>query len=308
MNINPDTPARQVSTKGSIALEILKQKVLSAGDIPTLPTIALEVGRLAQNPLTGMSDLVRIIRNDPPLTAKLLRVANSAFYGMSRRIESLNMALVVLGMREISNLVTCISVLKALPVPAGSPFDKQAFWEHSAGTGEIARVTAAKLHLRLHGVEFTAGLLHDVGKILLLQHFPEPFMTACQRVKDEGISSIDAELEEIGVDHTEIGAWLAETWSLPSPIVECIRYHHQPQLAPENRTLTAVVHIADVIATALLTAPNKPDLADKLAHDPAWEVIAAENPDIIGVDVAALSDEMHENIRKARDFIRLATD
>ncbi len=285
----------------------MKAKILSAGDLPTLPAIALEVGRLAQNPLTGMSDLVRIIRTDPPLTAKILRVANSAFYGMSRRIESLNMALVVLGMREISNLVTCIAVLRALPLQTKDGFDRESFWEHSAGTGEIARVITAKLHLRLHGVEFTAGLLHNVGQIVLLQHFPKPFLEAIRKSKAEKVPAIQTERELIGVDHTEIGAWLAESWSLPPAIVESIRFHHEPQLAPENRSLTSVVHLAGLFADALLAPMPPTEIADQLRHDPAWDVLAEQNPEIVSLDVVAFTGELQENLERAREFIRLAT-
>jgi putative nucleotidyltransferase with HDIG domain len=287
----------------------IQQRILSSGDLPTLPTIAIEVSRLASSPLTGMSDLVRIIRNDPPLTAKILRVANSAFYGMPRRIESLNMALVVLGMREINNLVTCISVLRAFPGHGGAGLDRNRFWEHSAGTGEIARVIASRLHLRLHGVEFTAGLLHDVGKIVLDQHFHQEFAEALRVAREEGLSSAEAERRVIGVDHAEIGAWLADAWALPPAISESIRYHHQPALSPESRTLTAVIHMANLFATAILgTDAQRARLTEQIALSPAWAILAEQNPEVIAIDVCSFAADLQDNIERARDFIRMATE
>jgi putative nucleotidyltransferase with HDIG domain len=286
----------------------LQQKILTSGDLPTLPAIALEVTRLAQSPLTGMSDLVRIIRNDPPLTAKILRVANSAFYGMPRRIESLNMALVVLGMREINSLVTCISVLKAFPGSTSRGFSRQEFWEHSAGCGEIARVIASKLHIRLHGVEFTAGLLHDVGKIVMDQYFHEDFMKTIDVARTEKLSSADAERKILGADHAEIGAWMADAWALPPAIVEAIRYHHQPHFAPEHKTLTAVVHLANLFTTAILKPDDRARMSEQISRDPAWDILADQHPEIITVDVVRFADELQDNIERAREFICMATE
>lgn len=280
---------------------------MSAGDLPTLPAIALEVTRLAQSPLTGMSDLVRIIRNDPPLTAKILRVANSAFYGMPRKIDSLNMALVVLGMREINSLVTCISVLKAFPPTAAVGFNRQKFWEHSAGCGEIARVITSKLHIRLHGVEFTAGLLHDVGKIVLVQYFQEEYSRSLQVAAAEKITALEAERKVFGIDHCEIGAWLADAWALPPAIVEAIRFHHQPHLSPDNKVLTAVIHLANIFTKAILEPGDRASVTELIARDPAWDILADQHPEIITVDVVRFADELQDNLDRAREFIAMAT-
>jgi putative nucleotidyltransferase with HDIG domain len=289
-------------------VEAIKRTILSAGDLPTLPQIALEVNQLASNPLTGMNEIVRIIRNDPALTAKILRVSNSAFYGMSGRVESLNMALVVLGMREINNLVTCISIFKAFPnKPGEQRFDRKTFWEHSAACGEIARVIASKLHLRMHGVEFTAGLLHDIGKVVLEQHYHDEFMAALTFSQAQNLVSTEAERNVLGVDHAEIGAWLCERWHLPECITEAIRYHHQPTLAPQNKTLSAVVHLSDIITNALISGNVHATVTYLLSGDPAWDILTTQHPEIIGLDVVQFVEELEENIERAREFIRIAS-
>lgn len=283
-------------------------RLRDATDLPTLPTIAFEVARLANDPMVGMSEIVRIVRNDPSMTGKILRVSNSAFYGMPKRVESLNMALVVLGMREVSNLVTSIAVLKAFPDSgSSSSFRREVFWEHSAGTGEIARVLAAKLQMRLHGIEFTAGLLHNIGKIVLHQYYHNELEEAFQIASAENIPSIVAEQRILGTDHAEIGAWIAEKWSLPNSIVESIRYHHQPNLAPEYSVLTAIVHLSSSLARAILDSSVRERVNDHLSQDPAWEVLAKENPGILSLDIPAFVTEIEENIDRAREFIRLAT-
>lgn len=287
----------------------LKETILSAGDLPTLPAIAVEVNRLAANPLASMSEIVRIIRNDPSLTAKILRVSNSAFYGMPRRIESLNMALVVLGMREINNLVTSISVFKAFPGRKGrAGLDRVKFWEHSAGCGEIARVLAGKLHLRLHGIEFTAGLLHDIGKIIFDLYFPDEYEQVQELNRDKDLINTEAERQVLGVDHAEIGGWMGEHWALPSAIVEVMRHHHQPEQSPDSPVLTSVVHLADIIAKAVLDDTSRPILNDLLSQDASWDVLAKQNPEIVSMDVVRFSEELEENIERTREFIRIASE
>lgn len=309
-NINPAYENESILCQGDpVRVAEIKDTILSAGDLPTLPTIAMEVASLANNPMTGMSEIVRIIRNDPALTAKILRVANSAFYGMPGRVESLNMALVVLGMREISNLVTCISVFKTFPLAGrGTAFDRKAFWEHSAGCGEIARVITSKLNMRLHGIEFTAGLLHDIGKIMLEQHFHEGFMQSLEIIDSERITSVEAEQRTIGADHAEIGAWMAESWSIPEAIAEAIRYHHQPGLAPQNQPLAAVIHLANIFTKAITCGDSRASLNEILAQDPAWEILARENPELVSMDVVQFVEELEENIERAKDFIRMANE
>jgi putative nucleotidyltransferase with HDIG domain len=157
-------------------------------------------------------------------------------------------------------------------------------------------------------VEFTAGLLHDVGKIILEQHLHNEFLAAVDCSVVENISSVEAEQRTVGVDHTEIGAWLAETWSLPPSIVEAIRYHHQPALAPEFASLTAVVRLADLFTKALLDDKQRLNVNEELVRDPAWDVLARQNPEIVSLDVVRFAEELEENIERAREFIRLATD
>jgi putative nucleotidyltransferase with HDIG domain len=285
----------------------IKETILAAGDLPTLPLVALEVTRLAENPLSSAAEMVRLIRNDPSLTARILRVANSSYYGMPRRIDSLNTAIVALGMREISNLVTSISVVKTFPGREDEQtFNLQAFWEHSAGSAEVARMISTKLHLHLRGAEFTAALLHDVGKIVLDQYFHEESLKAREIQRAEHLPSSEAERRVLGVDHAEIGAWLAERWSLPPAIAEAIRYHHDPHLASLDSLLAGVVHLADLMSKAIAEEEARDSWNRRLISDEVWEILAQGNPEIRRLDIATFAEEVEENIQRAREFTRSA--
>jgi len=299
------------SEKFAANLARIREAIARTGDLPTLPQVAVEVSRLAFNPVTAMGELVRVIRNDLSLTAKILRVANSAFYGMSRHIESLNAALVVLGMRELMHLVTCISVFRAFPTKPGQPtFDRKAFWVHSAGCGEIARSLTHRLRLRFHSAEFTAGLLHDLGKIILDQYFHDDFMEALRLSYAEDLSMVEAEERVLGVSHAEIGLWLAGMWNLPTTICDAIAHHHTPANAPrESQSLVAVIHLANNLCkhAGIGFSGNKVD-EDMMTDGAAWEILVQMNPEITRLDFKKFILEIEDNIARAREFVNIASE
>jgi HD-like signal output (HDOD) protein len=289
--------------------EQIKQQILEIGDLPTLPHIALEVSRLATSTTSGMSDIVRIIHNDPALTAKMLKIANSAFYGMPKRIESLNMAMVVLGMKEINSLVTSICVFKAFPVIPGRPtFDRIKFWEYSAGCGEIAKVIAHKLSIRLNGVEFTAGLLHDIGIIVLDQYFHDDFMAALEISNNENLPLVQAEERLMGVNHTHLGAWLASIWNLPPNIVDVILYHLEPLESKEYKTLCSLIHLSNSFCNVMGIGVSGDNSRTPLADDPAWDVLKAVNPQIQDLDIEQFTIELESGVERAKEFVRIASE
>jgi putative nucleotidyltransferase with HDIG domain len=289
--------------------EQIKQQILSIGDLPTLPNVAIEVSRLANAPTSGMSDLVRIIHNDPALTTRVLKIANSAFYGMPKRIESLNMALVVLGMREINTLVTSISIFRAFPtVPGRATFDREKFWEHSAGCGEIAKVIAHKLSIRVYGAEFTAGLLHDIGKIILDQYFHQDFLQALEISKAEQIPMAAAEEKVLGVSHTQLGAWLSQMWNLPPNLVDAIVYHHDPMDSRDHQTLCALIHLSDIFCKKLGIGFSGDEVDVSVETDPAWNALKQVNPQIEEVDIGQFIIELEGSVERAREFVRIANE
>ena len=293
----------------NVNLERMKEAIARAGDLPTLPHIAMEVSRLAHDPVSGMSDIVRIIHDDPSLTAKLLRVANSSFYGMSRHVESLNTALVILGMRELANIVSCIAIFRAFPQKAGQmTFDRKAFWLHSAGCGEIARAISTRLKLRLNSEGFTAGLVHDLGKIILDQYFHDDFMEALKRSHEQKIPMIEAEDSVLGVNHAELGSWLAEIWSLPKNICGAIGYHHNPEATDsESRQLVALVNLADTFCQHAGIGFSGNEAEEVTINNSAWKILSEIQPEIASWDVEAFMLELEDHIARAREFVAIAS-
>jgi putative nucleotidyltransferase with HDIG domain len=226
----------------------LKKITQSIIGLPTLPTVITQMIGLIDNPKTSARDVARLIATDQALTAKILKLANSAFYGFPREIATVNHAVVVLGFETVKSLGLSVSVLERFAGGGGETgFDRQKFWEHSIACGVAARLLAGKLRYRIEGEAFAAGILHDIGKLILSQYFAEEFGQALALAQAEGLYIGKAEEQVLGVTHAEVGTWLAERWNLPERLVQAIAYHHAPGRLERGGELPALIHLADFL-------------------------------------------------------------
>ena len=229
--------------KGSI-----KQLVDRIENVPTLPQVVGRVLAATQDPKTSAEDVNKIILADQALTAKILKLVNSAFYGFPRRIGTVTEAVVILGFGTIRNLAITASVFRSFRREGKGRFDRTAFWKHCVAVGVVSRIVARQLHLPNREDIFIAGLLHDLGKVVLDQYLHEEFTTALELVESNNISLYEAEQQIFGVSHAEVGHWLAEHWNMPDFLIWSIGFHHRPQEAPENFPVVSLVHIANAVA------------------------------------------------------------
>ncbi|MBN1970190.1 MAG: HDOD domain-containing protein [Candidatus Delongbacteria bacterium] len=289
-------------------LEEIKSRILSISDLPTLPTVATEVMSLADDPDTSINDLVEVIHNDPSITGKILRIANSAFYGMRQKIDTISRALVVLGMNEVNNLVTSISVFSAFPQSSDKEsFNREKFWEHCAVTGEVSKAISNRLGLKAMGVAFTSGLLHDIGKIILDQYFHDEFMDAFSMSKARDIPLFEAEREIFGVNHSQIGGWLGEKWRLPPNLIDAITFHHKPMRSLNHKITTSIVSLANIFSKASDNSFSGEELKIILTDTEAWKILERELPAILSIDIERFTFELEEYSRNAKEFLKIVT-
>jgi HD-like signal output (HDOD) protein len=214
--------------------------------LPTLPTVISKMIELVDNPKTSAASLARLISTDQSLTARILKLANSAYYGFSREISTVNMAIVVMGFNAVKDMGLSLSVFDVFKESNSvREFDISRFWEHSIGCGVASRLLAHRYHHRIAGEAFVAGLLHDIGKVILDQYAHKDFQDILSRVFERQESLDYAEMAVVGAGHGEIGGWLAEKWRLPIIIAETLKLHHAPWEAVKDPVLVALVCIAD---------------------------------------------------------------
>lgn len=210
--------------------------------LPTLPLVASRLIQAVARPETDSGEVAWILSHDPVLTARTLRLANSDFYGFPRKVGSVDLAVVVLGSNTIRDLALSASVFQTL---GKNDEGMEGLWNHSLACGVAARSLADRSHYRLKGEAYAAGMLHDIGKVVLQQTDPDRFEAVIRMAREQSKPIEQAEHELFGSSHAEVGAWLAERWGLPPDLVEAIACHHRPEAATRNRALSARVHIAD---------------------------------------------------------------
>jgi len=228
---------------------IIADAVAAISHIATLPEITFKIIELVENPRSTAQDLHKIISNDPALVARILKVVNSAFYGLPGQIGSINRAIVLLGLNAVKNIVIAASLAKLFRGGRVSPnFSAKDLWTHSVAVGTLSKMLVGRLNAALPDEAFLAGLIHDIGILVELQAFREPLIEIAERSVKEETRYIDLETQIIGVDHQALGAGLTTRWKFPRSFQYVTGHHHHPMsLAPECRFLTAIVHVADHI-------------------------------------------------------------
>jgi len=258
----------------------------------SLPAAYVRLSELVEDPSSSADDIAHVITQDVALTARLLRVANSPLYGLSTQIDTVSRAVTVLGTQQVRSLALATSACKSFEGIPNELMSMDNFWEHSILCALCARTLALECLKHQREAVFVAGLLHDIGQLVLYRALPDlsrQTLEACLDSPDE-LESQEAEREIIGFDHAEIGSELARNWSLPTSLQACIAYHHDPAQATENRVETAIVHIANSIAALVELNTHELDNAPRI-HDIAWELTGLDR-DIIAPTIASVQTQI----------------
>ncbi len=240
-------------------IRALRQQVLEriaqTDGLPALPQLIDRLDRVISDPRSNAKAVADVLKLEPSLAAQMLRLVNSAVFGLPRKVTQLDQAVVFMGLREVRSLAMLASVLSVFRGPWTSSFDHARFWQHSLAVAIGCRRIARSLNDKGEEIDvenaFLAGLCHDFGKILLARHFPTIYEDACKLVTDHSIPLHDAEMAQLGIHHGDIGGLLLRRWEIDETVAAAVTLHHDP---PAER-LPEIVHLADHISRALgLTA------------------------------------------------------
>lgn len=270
-----------------------EQLVAEIGELVSFPEAAVRIIEAVDDTGSTDKDVAKAFGLDPALAARLLRVANSAYYSTGTRVDSVERAVKVLGrqrMRDVALGISAIRAFEGIPIEVVRMDD---FWSHSLYCGILAHLIADLGKPALTDSAFTAGLLHDLGQLVLFMRAPEESRLALLRVAAEGdeLTMADAESAIIGFSHMDVGLHLAKAWRLPPSLAEPIGFHHRPQLARSHRETVAIVHIAN--SWAVLAKIGSDVLEDAPAIDAAAWPLTGITPN----DVTDLTERAHEQFR-----------
>lgn len=215
------------------------------------PSTYAQLDALIRDPESAIDDISAVINTDPALTTRLLKIVNSPFYGFPSQINTISRAITIVGTRELTNLVLATSVMNAFEGIPQNLINTDAFWRHSLACAMTARYLAELCDERTTERFFIAGLLHNIGALVLYQSVPELAREAINSAQYGHEVLHQAERRIIGFDHTEAGEALIQSWRLPDSLAAVARYHHNPMQAPYFNQDVAFVHVADVLVTGV---------------------------------------------------------
>lgn len=248
----------------------------------SLPEVCLRIQQLADDPYADISEFAQLVAQDPALTTRLLKLVNSAYFGCSGRVDTISRAVNLVGIAELRNITLAMAALEVFGGFEHEHFDLLGYWRHSVYTALTARCLARRAGV-LHAERlFTAGLLHDIGRLLIFNLLPES-AARIRQCTDQGMDACEAERAELGFDHAEAGSALLELWRLPKELCITVALHHAPETAPAARLETAAVHIANQITRQVeALAPDEKPRSDPFSAwtDPAALAAAETLPHI----------------------------
>lgn len=248
--------------------EILENSVR----IPTLPRVYIKINEAINNPRTSLADIGRIISRDAGLSARLLRLANSAFYSFPNRVDSITPALVRIGTRELQDFVlgtTIISMFKGIDQDL---VNMESFWRHNIATALAARVIGTFRRDTSSERLFLIGLIHDIGRILIYKYYPEHAREILKRCHETNEFLFETETQVLGFNHATAGTILLRKWNFPDKITEAVAFHHSPRESRRYPAETAVLHLADIIVHAMEMGTSGETLVPAIDAN-AWKII-----------------------------------
>jgi len=245
--LNPDDDA---PSRPHALIDVRERIDKSEIKLPEVPSIVFELNEVVSAPLVSASDIARIVQRSPSLTSLLLRIVNSAFYGLPSRVDDISRAVTLIGSKETSGLALGISTMTMFKDIPQQIIDTRSFMKHSIACGIISRILAARNNIPQTEQLFVSGLLHDIGRLIAYKYFPGEAKGLLQMAMAQGQPLYPIEPSQLGCRHTDIAQHLLRKWKLPFSLENNIFFHHRPSSAPD-RDKAAIVHMADLIANGL---------------------------------------------------------
>lgn len=283
------------------------ENLIETQEFATLPSVASKILSLLEDDEVNIREVAKVIEADASLTLKLLRVANSPLYATRSEISSVHQAIVTLGLSRLTNIVLGVSIFSKFLFTSQKDVISllEKFWWHTSCTGMVAKDLAIRLNTFFKENEFIGGLLHDIGKLAMIQYDSKSYLKVIDLIENHGYNDIEAELKIYSVSHNEVGSEIAKLWQLPNDLYDIITNHTYPLDATENKELTSLVRVADLL-TEIWGAGfyEGIKILDLENHD-AWKVLKKYNSSAQNIDLEILTFDLEKDFRNTSQFLNL---
>ena len=295
----PDDTSETEIDSGEIAQDSVtkidpNQLIRNEINLPSLPTIFGQINETIRKPTSSANDIAKVISKDTALAARLLKLVNSTFYGFPSKIDTLSRSVTIIGTKQISTLALGMNIINVFKDIPSHLIDMKSFWEHSIVCGISARIIASYKNIQNTERLFVAGLLHDIGRLILYSSVPIESKHTLLRAKYTDNLLYKEETETLGFDHAKIGGLLLKKWKLPISLENIVQYHHAPQESKDPLE-PAIVHIADILTNAIGMGSSGERFVPPLDPD-AWECVGL-SPNILSLTIKQLDREIEETTR-----------
>lgn len=282
----------------------LTQVINGIRNLPTPPIVFQQIQKVINDPETSVGDVASILSEDPAMSVKVLKLTNSAFYGLSREIDSVKHAVMIIGLEAVKNLVLSASVLNMFKANDGNKEYHESFWRHSLANAFAARIIASKLHRGKQfnpDPAFSCGLIHDIGKMIFCCFMPREHKAIVEyQNAHPDTAELEAEVAVLGFTHAQMGRQLAITWKLPARMADAIGYHHNPNIENGSDDFAYLINLADYVALTAFPVDNLEKNLPDLYPETRQFFEIDEN------EIELLKAALFEEYMKAETFMKIA--
>jgi putative nucleotidyltransferase with HDIG domain len=258
-------------SESRLTVEDIFKRMSRVHELPTLSAIAVQVNSMLDDINTSAGEVALIIEKDHAIVPKLLKLVNSSFFGFKNRVSNISHAVMLMGFNTVRNAVVSISVIDSFVSRCQHPdFNIMDAWRHAINVGVVGQYLDRMTGGRFHDTVFTAGLIHDIGKLIMLKYYEDRFFKVIERMQEKGVPFSDVEQQQFPMSHTIIGARLAMQWKLPEIFNTVIAYHHNPDKCRQDNALPMLIHTADAFVNNTMNAANSKNTAWPICMN-AWK-------------------------------------
>lgn len=283
------------------------EKLLEIQELATLPTVTTKILQQIEDNNVDIRNVAHTIETDAPLTAKVLKVANSAIYGLRTPVASISQAIITIGLNRLANIVIGVSIFSRFMLHSQQQAKQlmEKFWWHSASVGIVSKSLSNRIGKNYKEFEFIGGLLHDFGKLILMQYKLSDYVKVLELTSNEGLLDTEAEKKVFGVDHLEVGYFISQKWKLPSPLVNIIGYHSKLNRMKEDIELASIIRFSDLLCEMWGADFYEGHQIINFEEQPSWKILKEKFPELNELDLEKFTFELEEDFKKSSEFLKI---
>lgn len=281
------------------------ESIAETQELVSLPTVATKVLSLLEKDDADVRSIAQHVESDASIAMKILRLANSPMFALRSPVSSINQAILTIGLNRVTNIVLGVSIFSKFVYLSRSSAAQfvDKFWAHSAATAAVSKAITVKLKKNFQDAEFIGGLIHDIGKLAMLQYDANSFTDVLKLIDEQDTADIEAEVKIYGATHSQAGEVIARMWKLPDSLQAIVAFHDNPGVAGDHKGVASVVRLADILCEQWGAGIGEHVQDITIAEDSSWKNLCSLYPELNSMQADKFCEELKEEYLKASSFL-----